>query len=179
VLRATAGSTPHQAQPPEQGALAALGGRLGELAIQSPAGGAALRSPFTETPDLFVVVTVSPWQRRCAVDATDCFLGGVPPDTYFQSRANGTLQWLRYGGGAGLAPERVAHLAVVTPEDLDAADLLADCERQPNFPATHLDLLEAAGHRYYDRPGVAALDYCAIVSDPTSLAAWARSQGLP
>jgi hypothetical protein len=131
--------------------LAILGLELDRRAIYRPQTADPDAIPyFGEAADGLIVIYLSASERPCNAGSTACQLDGDHPGRYFtRTRANGHASWLAMGGGTGLPPGRIMHVAITTAENMSFGDFERRCTGETGFPAALLDVMEPSSNNYY------------------------------
>lgn len=170
--------------------LAALGANLDLESIYNPERvSEESRAYFNEAADGFVVFHLTGSARQCDHDAHECLLNERTAAHYFTetNEETGHADWLSLPNASGLAPENILHVTVATRESVDQDAFEEHCNSQPNFPQSHIDLLEPSTEHAYFGPFVEGLkakggaginiDLCTALSrNVDSSAAMAASQ---
>ena len=165
----------------EAKALIDFGRNINSLALPPELGGIDRMALFDHPRDLFLVVYLQPLPRRCAIGSSACLVDGRDPAQIFeQTDSDGSASWLAFSG-TGIAPERIAHVAIATSEgeSLDAFD--KRCRELPGFPPNLLDVISPSPAPYFG-PLVDALnsahrgtghlgDFCALVGSDAAIRA--------
>jgi len=107
--------------------------------------------PFYSTPkDIFLIVTIAPTRRLCALTDDACRLGGMSPvDAFSSTTGDGRAQWLKLPGGT-YPKKRVYQVFITTSEAGETATVMrARCGSMAGFPKGLLDVIEPSPDSYY------------------------------
>ena len=158
-----------------------FGRNINSLALPPELGGIDRMALFDHPRDLFFVVYLQPLPRRCAIGSSACLVEGRDPARIFEeTNSDGTASWLAFSG-TGIAPARIAHVAIATSEGEDLNTFDKRCRDLPGFPPNLLDVISPSPAPYFG-PLVDALnsahrgtghlgDFCALVGSDDAIRA--------
>jgi hypothetical protein len=165
----------------EAKALIDFGRNINSLPLPPELGGIDRMALFDHPRDLFFVVYLQPLPRRCAAGSSACMVDGRDPAQIFEeTNPDGTASWLDFSG-TGIAPDRIAHVAIATSEGEDYNAFEKRCKDLPGFPPNLLDVIGPSPAPYFG-PLVNALnsahrgtghqgDFCALVGSDDAIQA--------
>lgn len=134
----------------EQGTLAELAASLGTETVYDVAGSNVEGVPLIpEPPEILIIGTLTHLARACETDAAQCRLQGAPPADFFTAADHEGAIWVRFAGGAQIAPERIFHVSFVTAEKELPTAFYARCGNTPGFPQGLVDVIEPSQLAYY------------------------------
>lgn len=133
----------------EQAPLADIAKRLGSATLPPELNGGNSAPAFSTAHEIFIVVTIQPTRRRCALSDTNCLLDGADPVAFFTKEgAFGSADWLHFQAGS-VPRANIRHLFITTREGESPADFALRCGAVPGFPRTLLDVMEPSPAAYY------------------------------